>query len=322
MNVQHGSFYVNQRNVPAYPGGTTTVDQMYVQYEIPIGHPNPGIPIVMVPGGFHTSATYDETPDGRSGWRDYFVTAGHPLYIAEHVGHGPSGFSHRLIDRARIENDATLLPPILFFTHEQVWPIFRFGSEYPSFFADTQFPVDAIDHYWAQLVPNTEVFQDDPAGVTVRALGELLGRIGPAVLIVHSQSGRFAPEVAGRWPDLVAGVVALEPASGVIPGATVPTVDGRLGLDKQVEYSHLLADLARVPFLFVWGDHLHGDAFWDIQHGWAEQFIDDVVGAGGVAAHLDLPENGLRGNSHMMMLERNNLEIADLLERWIAEFRT
>jgi hypothetical protein len=318
LDIDHGVFFVNQRHVPAYPEGTTTVDQMYVQYDIPAGRKDLGLPVVVVPGGFHTSATYDSTPDGRPGWRDHFVRAGHPVYLPEHVGHGPSGFAHRLIDLARRENDGSRLPPILFFTHEQVWPIFRFGPEHPSFHADTQFPVDAIDEYWAQLVPNTEVFQEDPAGVTVQALGKLLERIGPSVLIVHSQSGRFAPAVAGQWPDLAAGVIALEPAAGAIPGAPSPEIDERIGLDKSVDYSSWLPQLTQVPFLFVWGDHLHGDFFWDIQHDWASRFIDDVVADGGRADHLDLPERGLAGNTHMLMLERNNLEVADHLLIWIT----
>jgi hypothetical protein len=32
-----------------------------------------------------------------------------------------------------------------------------------------------------------------------------------------------------------------------------------------------------------------------------------------------LPERGIRGNGHMMMLEKNNLEIAALLEGWTRE---
>ena len=34
---------------------------------------------------------------------------------------------------------------------------------------------------------------------------------------------------------------------------------------------------------------------------------------------LRLPDIGIRGNGHMMMLEENNLEIAGLLHEWVAE---
>ncbi|MBN8921060.1 MAG: hypothetical protein J0H62_10435, partial [Rhizobiales bacterium] len=41
--------------------------------------------------------------------------------------------------------------------------------------------------------------------------------------------------------------------------------------------------------------------------------------AGGDATYLLLPERGVPGNSHMLMMDRNNLAIADLLLGWLAE---
>ncbi|MEJ1977205.1 MAG: hypothetical protein WDN49_14950 [Acetobacteraceae bacterium] len=32
-----------------------------------------------------------------------------------------------------------------------------------------------------------------------------------------------------------------------------------------------------------------------------------------------LPDQGIHGNAHMMMLEKNNLEIAAFLDKWMAE---
>ena len=32
-----------------------------------------------------------------------------------------------------------------------------------------------------------------------------------------------------------------------------------------------------------------------------------------------LPEHGIMGNSHMMMMDRNNLQVADRLRNWIAQ---
>jgi hypothetical protein len=34
---------------------------------------------------------------------------------------------------------------------------------------------------------------------------------------------------------------------------------------------------------------------------------------------LAAPESGLRGNSHMIMQDKNNLQIADLIVQWIGE---
>ena len=39
--------------------------------------------------------------------------------------------------------------------------------------------------------------------------------------------------------------------------------------------------------------------------------------AGASIDFIRLPEKGIRGNGHMVMLEKNNLEIADFLHQWM-----
>jgi hypothetical protein len=51
----------------------------------------------------------------------------------------------------------------------------------------------------------------------------------------------------------------------------------------------------------------------------ARAFIDSTAAAGGDATLIRLPEIGITGNSHMMMLERNNLQIARLIIDWLKE---
>ena len=36
-----------------------------------------------------------------------------------------------------------------------------------------------------------------------------------------------------------------------------------------------------------------------------------------IFGHFGFPEMGIRGNSHMLMMEYNNFEIADLLQNWL-----
>src|SRR6266540_3612098 len=75
-----GSFYVGGRTVQTdaltgdptgglFPPnqGSITVDQMYVQFQIPEGGGH-HLPVVMVHGGTLTGKTYETTPDGRMGW--------------------------------------------------------------------------------------------------------------------------------------------------------------------------------------------------------------------------------------------------------------
>ena len=63
-------------------------------------------------------------------------------------------------------------------------------------------PLDALDQYVSQLVPNTESTLPGAGANTVRALAALLDRIGPAVVLVHSQSGAYGMDlVAYSGPE-------------------------------------------------------------------------------------------------------------------------
>ena len=78
--ASQGSFFVGgeKKALPAPPappsggrggfgGGDVTVNQMYVQYQVP---PNGSrhLPVVMVHGCCLSSKTWETTPDGRMGW--------------------------------------------------------------------------------------------------------------------------------------------------------------------------------------------------------------------------------------------------------------
>jgi hypothetical protein len=45
----------------------------------------------------------------------------------------------------------------------------------------------------------------------------------------------------------------------------------------------------------------------------------EINAAAGKATMLYLPRVGLKGYSHLLMMERNNLTIADLILDWIAK---
>ena len=44
-----------------------------------------------------------------------------------------------------------------------------------------------------------------------------------------------------------------------------------------------------------------------------------IKSAGGQAETLAPPDRGIRGNSHMIMQDKNNLQIADLILKWMDE---
>jgi hypothetical protein len=47
------------------------------------------------------------------------------------------------------------------------------------------------------------------------------------------------------------------------------------------------------------------------------KFVEQVNAAGGDAQMMYLPKMGIKGNSHMLMQDKNNLQLADLIISWI-----
>ena len=47
--------------------------------------------------------------------------------------------------------------------------------------------------------------------------------------------------------------------------------------------------------------------------------MGEISKAGGKVEILDLPNAGMRGNSHMLMMDRNNLQVASLIQQWLEK---
>jgi hypothetical protein len=259
---------------------------------------------VLVHGSNHTGMTYETTPDGREGWATWFVRQGYPVYVVDHSGRGRSGFNPTPINAVRDGGaDPKSVPTLFIGTLERAWSNFRFGPEYPKPFANLQFPLEALDQYLAQLVPNTETTLEGGGTNTVDSLAALLDKIGPAVVMVHSQSGVYGLDVVRRRPDKVRALVSIEGGCETLTQHDV----GKF--------------FAKVPFTSVWGDNSVGanSVNGDQRRGGCQKAVSLINGGGGRATFLLLPDNGIPGNSHMMMMDKNNLQIAGLIRKWIGE---
>ena len=77
----------------------------------------------------------------------------------------------------------------------------------------------------------------------------------------------------------------------------------------------LIQPSRKSPFVSVWGDHSEGAVGFngDTRRNGCVATVDALKGRSADASMLMLPARGITGNSHMMMLDKNNLAIADLL---------
>lgn len=52
---------------------------------------------------------------------------------------------------------------------------------------------------------------------------------------------------------------------------------------------------------------------------YSSEFAKQYNADGGDCTVVDLPKEGITGNSHFMFQEKNNKEIADHIEKWLSE---
>lgn len=277
------------------PNGEFAVEQMYARYTLLV-QPLAKYPLLMWHGGGLTGATFETKPDGHPGWEDWFLHAGHDVYVSDAVERGRASW-------ARYPEIFKSEP--VFRTKKEGWELFRIGptGSYADAAAQrqawpvSQFPVEAYEQFTKQSVPRW--LTNDEA--TQRAYDAYVDKVCPCVILVHSQGGAFAFNAALRAPDKIKAIVAVE-------------TSGTPDLEK-TDY----ARLRNTPMLWVWGDHLADYPFWGTLRQRQEEFRKRVAAAGGTADEIDLPATGIRGNTHMVMMDRNSDQVAALIQRWLQQ---
>jgi pimeloyl-ACP methyl ester carboxylesterase len=299
-------------------GQTFWMDQMYVQYQIPVRARK--YPLVLVHGGGGTGRVWESTPDGRDGYQTILLRHGYTVYIVDFPRRGRAGqptFNGPFgsLDGTQIVANETARIGVEF-----GWTRWRLGPRYPDVFQVQQFPTDraSIDQFFQSLVP----VMSDEAVVVTDALVALLDKIGPAILVTHSQSGLFGWLTAMRRPMLVKAVVSYEggfvfPEDAVPP--PIPLFRGATEAGDPVPPDDF-ARLLEVPLQVVFGDNIPTTMVPELpaderrgQLLASRLFAKAVNDRGGDAEILQLPDVGLRGNSHFMFSDLNNEAVADQL---------
>lgn len=328
---------------------------MYVEKYVPHLQ-SQSTPVVMFHGGGQSGTNFITTPDGRRGWLHDFLRAGFTVYVVDQPERGRSG--HRLEsvaggvlvvdDVARVEN---------FFTagaKNNLWPQARHHTQWPGsgekddpYF--DQFFASQVDALWDR----SEIERlNQQAGLA------LLDQIGPAILLTHSQSGPFGWLIADARPQQVKAILALEPNGPPffdvqIRGGEnwyqfnqqevarpfgitrIPlTFDPPLAGDQQLEFEHQSADssgtsqdlvtgylqtqparqlpnLQGIPILIMVAQASYHASYDHLTSAFLEQ-------AGVDHDFVYLEDRGFAGNGHMVMLEKNNHQVADFMIEWLA----
>lgn len=338
-----GNFYVGGTY-----GGTPTDQvmsgQAYVEVLVPHEVRRP-YPLVLIHGAGQTSACWLQTPDGRMGWADFFVGQGYIVYMLDqpmrgrsawHPGDGPT----RVMSVAQAETQLTASAT------SAAWPQAKLHSQWPGDGPDKGRQGDAVfDAFYASQVES--VASDETTSLRNRLAGAaLLDKIGPAIVLTHSQSGSFGWLIADERPELVKAILAVEPSGppfgslrgaaskGHVWGATatemtyepaasaatdmavlveaVADSPGLMVCNLQTEPARQLVNLAKMPVMVMTGEASY--------HAYFDHCTVKFLRQAGVQVdHIQLQDRGMFGNGHMMMLEKNSLEIAGQIDEWVLK---
>ena len=300
---------------PLDPAGQTLHgDHAYVFYQKPV-HPKKNA-IVFLHGAGQSGKTWETTPDGRDGFQNIFLEKGYSTYVADQPRRGRAGQS---LTGGIISNKPM----------EQLWyDNFRIGL-YPDYYPGVQVKWNeaAREEFFRSMTPNTGTFD---ANVVSDAMAAVLEKSGRAVLVTHSQGGGPGWLTAMK-SDKVKGIVALEPGSGYVftkeeAPAPMETSSPFGALKPSIVSKEWFEKLTKMPIVVIYGDNIPSERTeqwnldnWRVRVDMARIWVDTINKHGGDARLILLPELGIKGNTHFLMSDRNNKQIADLIEDWMKE---
>jgi pimeloyl-ACP methyl ester carboxylesterase len=325
------------------PGKEVLSGQMYVEVLRP-QRVSERYPIVLLHGAWQTATNWLNTPDGRAGWADYFLEHGYVVYLVDQPARGRSPWHSSANGPIQGRSPSFVEQRFTAPEIQRLWPQASKHTQWPGTGERKGRQGDPFfDAFYATQVEGLDSAVETQ-NLILAAGAALLDKIGPSILLTHSQSGAFGWLLADARPKAVKAIVAIEPSGppfrnavfdeqksrtwGVadIPLTYDPAVHSASDIAivqepqadgpdlvrcwKQADPPRRLANLHGIPVLIVTGEASY--------HAPYDHCTAKFLAQAGVPnTHVRLADQGLHGNGHMMMLEKNNLEIAALLGKWI-----
>ena len=302
-------------------------------------------PIVLFHGNGQTGVDWQQTPDGRPGWAYYLLEQGYVLYMVDYPARGRSAYVPGYDGNIGIRTAEQL---------EEIWTNVAERGNFPLKNQHTQWPGAGKvgDPVFDTFNKSQVHFAGASTALARDATVELLDTIGtPVILLTHSQGGGVGWDVAERRPDLVRGIVTVEPGGPQIGGVNTATVEPRerrpnsWGLTNnpfrfdpairnsseldvvleetsdrpdevrcwmQVEPARKLVNFQDIRVLAISGSGTYHRVFDACIPKWLNQ-------AGVETDFVRLEDVGMSGNGHMMMLESNSDDIIEFIHGWVQE---
>lgn len=339
--ASRGFFYIGGKYT-GDPGKQIMAGQIFVEVIAP-KKVRRQYPLVLIHGAAQTATNWMGTPDGRQGWADYFVEQGYIVYLIDQPMRGrsawhPSDGPTRMVAASEIERQFTAAAEL------GDWPQAGKHTQWPGKGPLKGRRGDPIfDAFYATQVESLASAADTQ--LNAQAAGAaLLDRIGPAILLTHSQAGPIGWLIADIRPDSVKGIVALEPSGPPFGSSMMPKQSQAWGpTDISITYrpaavspdelmtdrvassspgltacwmqqapARQLVNLTHIPVAIMVAEASYHAAYDHCTAAYLTQ-------AGVNVNFMRLEDLGVFGNGHMMMIEKNNLQIADIVDTWLQE---
>ncbi|KAF5571423.1 fusarubin cluster-esterase [Fusarium phyllophilum] len=337
-------FYIGGRSAKG-TSGTITVDQIYVEKLTPIKQWTQKLPLVFFHGGGLSGSTWLNTPDNREGWASYFTKKGYVVYLVDNNAIGRS--AENAIASFPMAAGSATETVMKFFTspeNYETYPQAKLHTQWPGTGADGD-PV--YDQFKMSLIPLTTNFVGQENAL--RAGGcELLSLLGEkAFLISHSLGSRNPLLLSNDCPEYITGSINLEAATSPFwsyteglggfagspwgltntPVTYDPPVSDPSELESesvgeetlahrncylQVEPARKLPQINKVPYLLLTGEA-------SVHITYDHCVIDFLKQAGGKPEWIKLADWGIKGNGHFLHVEKNNMQIAGIVDAWIQK---
>jgi hypothetical protein len=327
------------------------INQMYVQFMKPYPDNHVHYPMAIVHGCCLSTKSWQTTPDGRMGWDEYFVRQGFETFMMDQVGRARSGFDPTTYQSVRtgltpcVPSGTVACPQnpsITIATDQFAWNVFRWGTApcttSPCSTTTTphpglRFPINTVGvgknanlQFYNMVIPDLNATLSagptptDPAGFfnTPAQMALLARQLNGAILMGHSESSSYPTRAA------------LQPASGCYPFTTKGACKVKAIIQLETGcFGNLtpaeITTLAHIPILIEYGD------FSAVPQPAAPcpTEIAQIRAAGGLIKFAWLPHltpnslypgspAGITGNDHMVMLDNDNTDIAQIIINFLS----
>jgi len=335
-----------------YVGGTgkeVMGETMYTEVWVPKQQRHPH-PVVFFHGNGQTGAVWRQTPDARPGWAYYLVDHGYTVYMVDYPARGRSPYVPGVDGKLGIRTALQL---------SQIWtgPV-PSGGDFPRMKLYTQWPSDSPkkgtmgDPVFDNFAKGQMQFVSNQAELAIPAGIALLDKIAkPVILLTHSQGGGIGFNVADERPNLIAGMIAIEPGGPQIGNVDTAKVaytrsnpgswgltpmpmkydppfaspsdikvhlepserpGDEVGCYMQDQPVHKLVGYQNMHILSISAEGTYHRVFDVCIPKWLNQ-------AGAKDDFVRLEDVGIHGNMHEMFLDRNSDEVIKFIDGWLGK---